>query len=315
VALIYGATGTTSLARLASGSSQVAGSPLYLLGMFFALSALAFKVALVPFHAWTPDVYEGAPTTVTGFMAAAVKAAGFGVLLRVLLTAFGADAFVFGSTGWADILRVIAIITMVVGNVTALRQSNIKRMLAYSSISHAGYILIGVLAAGVIPGGSLAPVLYYLLAYSLTTLGAFGMVAWLGSWNDERVSIDEWSGLASRHPAGAAAMTILLLSLGGIPPTAGFFGKFYIFKEALGHPQLVSLVIIAALNSVVSIFYYLRPVVAMYFRDETRPPAPLRSGALVTALAVAVLLTLLLGLLPGPALDWAAASGMVLAFR
>ena len=320
VALIYGSAGTTSLAALveAARTGATAGKPLYLLGMFLVLAALAFKVALVPFHAWVPDVYEGAPTTVTGFMAAAVKAAGFGALLRVLLTAFGSDAFVFGSTGWADSLRIIAIFTMVIGNITALRQSNIKRMLAYSSVSHAGYLLLGVIAAGVIPadkGGSLGPVLFYLVSYSLTTLGCFGMVAWLGSWNDERVSVEEWSGLASRHPAAAAAMTVFLLSLGGIPPTAGFFAKFYIFKAALGHRQLTSLVIVAALNSVVSIFYYLRPVVAMYFREETRPPAPLRSGAVATALVIAFILTLLLGLVPGPVLDWAGASAMALGFK
>ncbi len=313
IALIYGATGATSFAALAAKSKQVAGSPLFLLGMFFSLGAMAFKVALVPFHGWAPDVYEGAPTTVTGFMAAAVKAAGFGALVRVFVTVFGDPAFVFGRSGWSGVLWVLAIASMVVGNLTALRQSNLKRMLAYSSISHAGTILVGVIAAGVVPEAGRAPILFYLLAYSVTTLGAFGMVAWIGSWNDERVAVEEWAGLASRHPAAAAAMTLFLLSLGGIPPTAGFFAKFYVFKAALAHPDLLSLVIIAALNSVVAIFYYLKPVVAMYFREETRPAAPLRSGAVATALVIAALLVLLLGLLPGSALDWASASsGMAL---
>ena len=312
IAFIYGATGLTSLRRLSEGAGQLAGSPMVLLGMYLVLGALAFKVALVPFHAWAPDVYEGSPTTVTAFMAAAVKAAGFGVLLRVLCSVFGGSQFTFGSTGWANVLWVLAILTMTVGNITALRQSNLKRMLAYSSISHAGYVLVGVIAAGVLPEAQGGPVLYYLLAYTVTTVGAFGMVAWAGSWSDERAGVDDWAGLASRHPAAAAAMTLFLLSLGGIPPTAGFFAKFYIFKVALGHDGLLSLVIIAALNSVVSIYYYLKPVVAMYFREgnEMRPVSPLRSGAVTTALVLAAILVLLLGLVPGHTLEWAAQSSM-----
>jgi len=308
IALLYGATGYTNMYRMATEGDRLAGNPLFLMGMFMVLGGMGFKVALVPFHGWTPDVYEGAPTPVTGFMAVAVKAAGFGVLLRVFMVVFGNDAFVFGSTGWANLFWVLAVLTMTLGNLAALRQTNIKRMLAYSSISHAGYILVGVVAMGVLPAQQAGPVLYYLLAYTFTTLGAFGMVAWLGGFDREHANLEDFHGLGKSHPAAALALTLFMLSLGGIPPTAGFFAKFYIFKAALGHDNLLSLVVIAALNSVVSIAYYLRPVVAMYFEDRPAgqpAPAPLQSGAQVVALTVAAILVLLLGLLPGQAMNWA----------
>jgi NADH-quinone oxidoreductase subunit N len=315
IALLYGATGQMSFAGLASRSSEMAGNPLFLLGMLLVLGAMGFKVALVPFHAWTPDAYEGAPTTVTGFMAAAVKAAGFAVLLRVLTTVFAADSFVFGKIGWGSLLYLLAIATMVVGNLAALRQSNLKRMLAYSSIAHAGYLTVGVLAVGAVTGADRAPILYYLLSYAVTTLGAFGMIAWIGDAKNERTSVEDWVGLARRHPAAAAGMTLFLLSLAGIPPTAGFFAKFYIFRAALVHPGLLPLVILAALMSVVSIAYYLRPVVAMYFRESDEEPSPISSGAVVTALVAAAILVLLLGLVPGRYLEVATRSVMALAGR
>ena len=312
IALVYGATGQTSLMALKASAGSTVGSPLYTLGMLMVLGAMGFKVALVPFHGWTPDAYEGAPTTVTGFMAAAVKAAGFGAMIRVFMLAFGDDGFIYGTTGWANILWVLAILTMTLGNIAALRQKNIKRMLAYSSISHAGYILIGVISAGVIKGADMGPVLYYLLAYTFTTLGAFGVVAWLGDAENERVELSDWHGLGAKHPVAALAMTLFMLSLAGMPPTAGFFGKFYIFKTALGHSGLVSLVIIAALNSVVSIYYYLRPVVAMYFFEAEDTPNPVRSGAMTSALVIAAVFVLLLGLTPRQYLLWASQSVMAL---
>jgi len=315
VALLYGATGHTSLIKLAADAPQVADNPLFLLGMFMVLGAMGFKVALVPFHAWTPDAYEGAPTPVTGFMAAAVKAAGFGVLLRIFLLVFGEESFIYGRMGWGNIFWWLAVLTMTLGNVAALMQNNIKRMLAYSSISHAGYILVGVIAAAVLPKGTSGPVLYYLLAYTFTTIGAFGMIAWIGNFDEERAGVDDWAGLSGKHPAAALAMTIFLLSLGGIPPTAGFFGKFYIFKAALGHESLLALVIIAALNSVVSIYYYLRPVVAMYFSESQTTLSPLRSGAVTTALVVAAVFVLLLGLVPGQYISWADLSLMAIVGR
>ena len=314
IALLYGVTGVTNLGALAAASGAVVGDPLFIVGMLLVLGGLAFKVAMVPFHMWTPDAYEGAPTPITGFMAAAVKAAGFGVLLRVVTGAFAADFVTFGSTGWVNIFWTLSVLTMTVGNIAALRQDNIKRLLAYSSVSHAGYIVIGVLTLGVSGGGDAGPVLSYLLQYALTTIGAFGVVAWIGGRQMENVGLEDWAGLAGRHPAAALAMTLFLLSLAGLPPTSGFFAKLYIFKAALttDSPGLLLLVIIAALNSVISIFYYLRPVVAMYFRDPlTEDQAgPLRSGALNVALVTAALLVLLLGLLPGSSLEWAGQSAL-----
>jgi NADH-quinone oxidoreductase subunit N len=311
IALIYGATAETSLVTLARKSGSLVGNKLFLTGMFMVMGAMAFKVALVPFHAWTPDAYEGAPTPVTGFMAAAVKAAAFAVLLRVFTLVFGGADYVFGLAGWSDIFEWLAIFTMCLGNLAALRQANIKRMLAYSSIAHAGYIMVGVIAAGVISPDKSAPVLYYLLAYTVTTIGAFGVVAWIGSHDDERVGLDRWDGLASRHPAAAAVMTLFMLSLAGIPPTAGFFAKFYLFRVALEHPGLLPIVLVAVANSVVSVYYYLRPVVAMYFHDapeNATPPRPLASGAVTLAIVLAAVLVLILGILPSQYLEWAGQS-------
>ena len=322
MALIYGKTGSTSLVAISAMVSQnagdlmpIKGSPMFILGMFMMLGAMGFKVALVPFHAWTPDAYEGAPTTVTGFMAAAVKAAGFGALLRVFMLLFGDATFIYGPTGWGNIMWVLAIATMTLGNVAALMQTNIKRMLAYSSISHAGYLLLGVIAMGVLPKATSGPVLFYLLSYTFTTLGAFGMIAWIGGRDKERVNLEDWHGLAARHPMAALAMTLFLLSLAGMPPTAGFFGKFYIFKQALQHDSLLVLVIIGALNSVISIYYYLKPVVAMYFHEEDSAPTPIRSGALVVALVVAAVFVLAMGLMPNQYLVWAEASPMAIVGR
>jgi NADH-quinone oxidoreductase subunit N len=194
---------------------------------------------------------------------------------------------------------------MTLGNLAAVRQDNIKRLLAYSSIAHAGYLLIGVVASGLGIASAKPAVLFYLLTYTFTTLGAFAVVAWIGNRKDERLYIDDWAGLATSRPGVAFAMTIFLLSLGGVPPTGGFFGKFYLFKAAMESPQLYWLVIVGVLNSVVSIYYYLRIVVAMYFRDPMRPLEPtdgvsMRAGLLITAIAV-----VLLGIFPGTFVDWA----------
>jgi len=304
VALIYGVTGATGYRALAEAATQAAGQPLLLLGMVFVLGALAFKVAIVPLHMWVPDAYEGAPTPVTGLMASAVKAAGFGALLRLLATSFAADGLVYGSTGWLNPCWTLAALTMSLGNLAALRQPSIKRMLAYSSVAHAGYVLLGVIAAGLHPG-QLAPVLFYLLAYAAATLGALGVVAWIGRREAERLTFEDWAGLARHHPVVALAMTVFLLSLAGVPPTGGFFAKFYLFRAALRDPQLVTLVVIAVLNSVVSVYYYLRPVVAMYFQDGVAQPQPLARPGVYAMLGLALALVLLLGLLPGVPLEWA----------
>ncbi len=306
-ALLYGATGELTLAGVREKVPFVAEQPLFLVGMFFVLGAMAFKVALVPFHMWVPDAYEGAPTPVSGFMAAAVKAAGFGILIRIVTGMFDSPGVASGSTGWLYYFQGLAMVTMTFGNLAALRQSNIKRLLAYSSVSHAGYLLLGVVTVGVLPNEHGA-VLFYLLSYGLTTMGAFAVVAWLGSKDAECEYLDDWAGLGRKHPAIALAMTIFLLSLGGMPPTAGFFAKFYLFKAALTEPKLLLLVVVAVVNSVISIFYYLRPVVDMYFRDATAETRPLRSFSLDAVLVISAALVLVLGLVPDKTLAWAGAS-------
>jgi NADH-quinone oxidoreductase subunit N len=312
MALVYGTTGgELSYAGIASKVGTATKTPLFFMGEYFILVALAFKVAAVPFHMWAPDTYEGAPTPVTGFMAAGVKTAAFGGLVRLLDTAFGNPLLVFDFTGWASVLSVLAAATMTLGNLAAVRQENVKRLLAYSSIAHAGYLLIGVVAGGLGVASAKPAVLFYLVAYTFTTLGSFGVVAWIGNRNDERLYIDDWAGLGAARPGVALAMTLFLLSLGGVPPTGGFFGKFYLFKAAMESPQLYWLVVVGVLNSVVSIYYYLRIVVAMYFRDPVRPLAPtdsasMRAGLLLTAIAV-----VLLGIFPGTFVEWAGPAAAV----
>jgi NADH-quinone oxidoreductase subunit N len=310
MALIYGTTGgELSYAGISAKVGEASKAPMFFLGEYFILIALAFKVAVVPFHMWAPDAYEGAPTPVTGFMAAGVKAAAFGGILRLLSTAFGSQLLVAPdpNSGWASILSVLAGVTMTVGNLAAMRQENIKRLLAYSSIAHAGYLLIGVVAAGLGVAGAQASVLFYLVSYTFTTLGAFGVVAWIGNRKDERLFVDDWAGLASARPAVALAMTIFLLSLGGVPPTGGFFAKFYLFRAAMESPQLYTLVVVGVLNSVVSVYFYLRIIVAMYFRDALRPLAPIESSSMRAGLVITAVAVVLLGLFPGSIVEWAGA--------
>jgi NADH-quinone oxidoreductase subunit N len=286
IALLYGATGTTQLARMADflGDSTLPRNPLLLVGALLLFVGFAFKVAAVPFHMWTPDAYEGAPTTVTGYMSAGAKAAAFAALLRVLLLALGDIG-----REWAPMLSWIAVLTMTVGNVTALLQTNLKRMLAYSSIAHAGYVLIAVVAGGN-DGGSAA--LFYLVVYSLMNLGAFGLLAILGREGEERVQLSDVAGLGFRQPFLALAMTVFMLSLGGIPPTAGFMGKVYVFGVAL-KAGLVPLVVVGVLNSVVSIYYYLRVTVAMYMQEAQGEPTTV-SWAVPSTIAIVVALALTL---------------------
>jgi NADH-quinone oxidoreductase subunit N len=298
MALIYGAVGSTALSEIAHQAPRVAQAPLFIVGFLLILVALGFKISAVPFHMWAPDAYEGAPTPVTAFMATTVKAAAFATLIRLVSTAFARTELAYGSSGWASILSWLAVLTMTIGNLGALRQDNVKRLLAYSSIAHAGYLLVGVVAIAVVGVEARGPLVYYLIAYTFTTVGAFGVVAWIGSRNDERLMIDDWAGLAGRHPGVALAMTIFMLSLGGIPPTAGFFGKFYVFRAALEKPTLIWLVVIAVLNSVVSVFYYLRVVTAMYFREAGREAKPLRATSVSAALIVAAIGVLVIGILP-----------------
>jgi NADH-quinone oxidoreductase subunit N len=307
MALIYGLTGgELSYAGIASKARDASASPLFLIGFYFILATFIFKVAAVPFHFWAPDAYEGAPTPAAGFMAAGVKAAAFVGLMRLLGGVFGGSALPAGETGWVPVVSLVAIVTMTFGNLAALRQDNIKRMLAYSSVAHAGYLLVGVAAQGLAVPEAQASLLFYLMAYTFTTLGTFGVVAWVGRRNDERLYVDDWAGLASARPALALAMTVFLLSLGGVPPTAGFFGKFYLFRSAMERSELYPLVIAGVLNSVISMYYYLRVVVAMYFREPLRPHEPFAGPSMRVALVLTAVAVVGLGLLPSAVVDWAA---------
>lgn len=308
IAMIYGATGTTNLANITRFVAANPSSPILIVGIFMVIIAFAFKVAAAPFHMWAPDAYEGAPTPVTGYMAAAVKAAAFVAILRVLSQALGGDVLPVGRMGWAGILAVLAAATMTIGNIAALRQENIKRMLAYSSVSHAGVILVGIVATGLVSVEAAQPaVLFYLAGYTITTIGAFAVVSWVGSRGRERELVDDWNGLASSRPGAALAMTICMLSLGGIPPTVGFFGKFYVFKAAMetADTEMLWLVIVGVLNSAISIFYYLRVVMAMYFKSPEGDFGKARSGALAFVVVVCVLVILQMGVMPGRWLGYA----------
>jgi NADH-quinone oxidoreductase subunit N len=269
---------------------------------------------------WTPDAYEGAPTPATAYMAVTVKAAAFGGLLRVMLTLFGdPTTSASGVGGWPGILAWIALLTMTVGNLVATAQSSVKRMLAYSSIAHAGYILVGVVAAPrteALPGGdgitvgqsALAAVLFYLLGYTVSNVGAFGSLILAGRRGAEVVSYDDLAGLGKRHPAAALAMTFFILSLIGVPPTVGFFAKFYVIRAAI-EAGYTWLAVFAMINSAIASYYYLRVLVKMYMH-EPAPGAPraepMRSGYVVVALVAAALMVLYFGLLPGRYLDLAA---------
>jgi NADH-quinone oxidoreductase subunit N len=306
-ALVYGTTGgEMSYSGIAARAHLAAGNPLFIIGVYFLLTGLLFKIAAVPFHMWAPDAYEAAPTPVTGLMAAGIKVAAVGGLVRLLGAVFADPGMALGHAGWVRVLGGVAFVTMTWGNLAALRQENIKRMLAYSSVAHAGYLLIGLAALGQKVDGAQPALLVYLAAYGFTTLGVFAVVAWVGRRDDERVLVREWAGLARTRPAVALAMTVLLLSLAGVPPTGGFFGKFYVFRAAMQSPDLAWLVVAAVLNSLVSVYYYLRIVVAMYFRDPVRPWQPFPSAGMALALVVIVVVVLALGLVPGPVIDLAA---------
>jgi NADH-quinone oxidoreductase subunit N len=290
IALLYGATGSTNLVEIGTflADSPLPNNPLLLVGALLLFTGFAFKVAVVPFHMWTPDAYEGAPTSVTGFMSAGAKAAGFAALLRVALRALGPV-----QADWTSLLAVLAFLTMTVGNVSALMQQNLKRMLAYSSIAHAGYILVAVTAGG--PEGSAAAV-FYLAVYSFMNLGAFAVLTMMGEGREERVLVSDLQGLGFRQPLLGVAMTVFMISLGGIPPTAGFMGKIVVFSAALRRPELMWLVIAGVLNSVVSVYYYLRVTVALYMKEPEGEPAKVSWGAAATlAVLLALVATLWFG--------------------
>lgn len=312
-ALLYGATGHTDFTGIRSGLGALAnGGKASNVGMSIAAAALiiaglAFKVSAVPFHMWTPDAYEGAPTPATTYMAVAVKSAAFAMMLRVFISAFGESGLDSWSAGWPPVVALLAVLTMTVANLIAGQQESVKRMLAYSSIAHAGYVLVGVVATMRAGDDAQGSILFYLLTYTVSTVGAFGALIWCGSRGAEAVSYEDLAGVGKRHPGAGLAFTLFLLSLAGVPPTAGFFGKLYIVKSAIG-AGLLPLAIILLVNSVLSAYYYLRVLVFMYMR-EPAPGAPvatpMKSGYVTTALVVAGILVLVLGLWPTSSLQLA----------
>jgi NADH-quinone oxidoreductase subunit N len=303
IAFTYGVTGSTRLEAVGAflSAQALSDSPMILMALGLLLVGFCFKISAVPFHMWTPDAYEGAPAIVTGFMSTGVKVAAFAAFTRVFLSAF--EPF---SNDWAPLVAVLAAATMILGTVVGVAQSNLKRMLAYSSIAHGGYLLVGLVAANQV---GKAAILFYLLAYSVTNLAAFGVIALLGSRERDNDELRDYAGLWHSRPALAALMTVCLLSLGGLPPTAGFIGKWYIFSAAVS-AGYYWLAIIGVLTSVVSVFFYLRVVVMMYMADrEGALPLPAvvtRMG--MAALTVAIAAIFYLGVLPTRVLDFAAES-------
>lgn len=299
MALIYGATGSTNITEIALLVANPNFPALLLIGAAMLVVGFGFKIATVPFHVWTPDVYEGAPTPITGFMATGPKAAGFASFMRVFVLGFpliaGAQAAGLLHETWITALAVIAMLTMTVGNVAAILQNNIKRMLAYSSIAHAGYALVGFVGAGMATtfpkrNEAIAAVAFYLLAYAITNLGAFAIVALLGERNDRRSEFEDYNGIGFKAPLLAFSLSLFMLSLLGLPLTAGFMGKVLVFRPALeaGNMLLTVLVIVAVVNTAISAYYYLRLIVVMFFRERvtewTAPQIP-------TAIAVVLLIT------------------------
>ncbi len=301
-ALTYGATGTTNLRQIGAwlaGGSSIPRDPLALAGLGLLLVGFAFKVAAVPFQWWTPDVYQGAPTSVTAFMSVGVKAAGFAALMRVLHFAFS-PAF---TADWMVAAAALAALTMTVGNLAALAQKDVKRMLGYSSIAHAGYILVGVAAAN---EDGVRGVLFYLLAYAFMNVGAFAVACAVERRGEFSSTLGDYAGLGQRQPLLAAAMAVFMLSLTGVPPLVGFWGKLYVFRAAV-EADLSWLAILGVINSAISAFYYLGVVVQMTMRDaeevpagESQPAPANRGVAIGTAVLLAALVTVALGVWPGP---------------
>jgi NADH-quinone oxidoreductase subunit N len=302
IAFTYGITGSTRLTAVGSylAAQSLSGNPMVLIAVGLLLVGFAFKISAVPFHMWTPDAYEGAPAIVTGFMSTGVKAAAFAAFARVFLSAF--EPF---RADWAPIVAALAALTMILGTVVGVAQSNLKRMLAYSSIAHGGYLLVGLVSANQV---GKAAILFYLLGYSVTNLAAFGVIALLGERDRDNDELRDYAGLWNSHPALAALMTVCLLSLGGLPPTVGFIGKWYIFTAAVG-AGYYWLAIIGVLTSVVSVFFYLRVVVMMYMADRAGAPMPARVTVVgMAALTLSIAAIFYLGVLPAAIMNYAAES-------
>jgi NADH-quinone oxidoreductase subunit N len=300
MALIYGATGTTRLYKIAEVVGQMtlpATNIMLVAGMLLMLTGFAFKIAAAPFHMWTPDVYEGAPTPITAFMSAGAKAAGFAALMRILLVALPTL-----QVEWSQVLWVLAVLTMTIGNITALRQDNIKRILAYSSIAHAGYALVGFTAGN---GTGTAGILFYMLSYAFMNIGAFAIVILVSKKGETNGNVSDFAGLGFKHPLLALVMTLFLFSLAGVPPAAGFIGKFYLFSGAI-QEGYIWLAVIGVLNSAASVYYYLRIMVYMYFKESTEEFEWIKVTApIALALVIAAIGTLIPGIVPSVILEYA----------
>lgn len=309
ISLLYGATGSTRLPAIAAAiAGRSLDDPLLLAATILLAVGFGFKLAVVPFHMWTPDVYQGAPTSVTAFMAVASKAASFGAFLRVFVEGLGGL-----KANWSAIFLLLCVATLVLGNIVALVQTNIKRMLAYSSIAHAGYALIGVVAAGMAGGpaggaNGIAAVMLYFVFYAFMTFGAFTIVAMLRKGGLDGDEIEDFTGLATRHPLAALLMLVFMVSLAGIPPTAGFIGKFYVFMSAV-EAGLTWLAVLALVFAAISAYYYLRIVMVMYMREPVAltaaSPRLVMSPALSIVLACAVAGVLFFGVYPNPLVNLA----------
>jgi len=302
LALVYGATGSVRLADIRAASLAEGTDLLMVLGLALLIVGLLFKASVAPFHTWTPDVYQGAPTPVTAFMAACTKVAAFGAILRLLYVAFGTSEWT-----WRPLIYGVAIVSMVVGAVLGLTQTDLKRMLAYSSIAHAGFLLTGVIGLGSDGEGSgLAATMFYLLTYGLMTLGSFAVLTLVRDGDGEATHLSQWAGLGARSPLTAAVMTLFLLGLAGIPLTAGFTGKFAVFRAAIEEGAW-PLVLVALLTSAVAAFFYLRVIVLMYFSPPAADGPTVGVPGLPTTivLAITATATLALGIVPGSVLDLA----------
>lgn len=297
VAFIFGSTGSTNILDFfEEAKSLIVTNRLFLFGITFVIVGFCFKVSIAPFHAWTPDVYQGAPTPLTGLMATAVKTVSFAAFLRIIAT-----RSLEGSQNLFDVLQWLAVITMLVGNTAAILQSNLKRIIAYSSVAHSGYILVGLITAGVSEVGSFGAsgVIFYLISYAFMTLGAFAIISMMENSENAIVNVDDLAGLAHKRPILALCFTIFLLSLAGIPPTVGFFGKLYLFNAAIGE-GLLWLAIWGMVSSVIGLYYYLRPVVVMYMKEGDAEIAGHSLNATTVTVVVSAICIIVLGMVSGP---------------
>jgi len=305
-ALLFGYSGSMDLGVISTAIGTASGMDgLLIPGVLLVLVGLLFKIGAVPFHSWTPDVYQGAPTPITGFMAACTKVAGFGAILRFIYVGVAASRW-----DWAPALWAVAILTMVLGAVLSVTQTDIKRLLAYSSIAHAGFVLTGVLAFDKV---GISAVMFYVVAYGFSTIAAFAIVSLVRDGGSEATHLSQWAGLGKNHPVVAGAFAFLLLAFAGIPLTSGFTAKFAVFSAAIGHGA-TPLAVIGVLSSAIAAFVYVRVVVLMYFSEPAGDSVRVVAPSILTtgAVTIGVVATLVLGVVPGPLLDLAARSSLFL---